>query len=240
MNATTIESERPAARKVLIIDDEWLVAVDVQRTLRRAGYVVDEIVTTSAKALPTFERVRPDLVVLDIALDRQIDGVEVAARLRARSPVPVVFLSAHHDAATLRRAMRASPNGFVVKPFTEAQLVTAVELALNVPPVDDGKLAAQRTLERIAAVLAESRVASTTDPERLPGYDDLSSREREILDCLLDHQRVPGIARSLSISEHTVRNHLKSIFAKLGVHSQEELLDLVVRGAKSATTRVRR
>lgn len=217
--------------KVLVVEDEWIVAVDVQRTLGRAGYVVDEVVTSPSKALSAFDRIRPNLVLLDIELGGATDGVELASKIRARSSVPIVFLSAHCDPPTLRRAMKTAPQGFVVKPFTEAQLLTALQLALHSgEEPNEGTNAAQQTLERIAALLHEvgHTVNSFGAAPRVPDVG-LSSREREILDRLLDHQRVPGIARTLGISEHTVRNHLKSIYAKVGVHSQEELLDYVVR-----------
>jgi len=220
-------------KKILVVDDEWVVAVEVQRTLLRAGYAADEIVTTAAKVIPAFQRVRPDLVLLDIDLGTDVDGVEIAGRIRSLSPAAIVFLSAHCDPPTLRRAMRSSPHGFVVKPFTEAQLLTAVQMALH-QPVSGHEFgaAAQNTLQRIATLLSETghMPATAAAGGRRPEIAAaLSSREREILDSLLSHQRVPGIARTLGISEHTVRNHLKSIYAKLGVHSQEELLDYVVR-----------
>lgn len=234
----SVDTEPPArTTKVLVIEDEWIVATDLQRTLRRAGYAVDEIVTAGARALGAFGRIRPDLVLLDISLDRELDGIEIATQIRARSSVPIVFLSAHCDPVTLRGAMRASPQGFVVKPFTEAQLLTALQLALNAETSDDDAENARQTLRRIATVLAEAgQVPGFASPletaeARVPELSTLTAREREILSRLLDHQRVAGIARGLEISEHTVRNHLKSIYTKLGVHSQEELLQLVVDGA---------
>lgn len=226
-----------ARKKILVVEDEWIVAVDLQRTLRRAGYVVDEVITDGSRALPAFDRIRPDVVLLDIELGLAVDGIALAEKIRSRSAARIVFLSAHSDLPTLRRAMKVDPQGFVVKPFTEAQLFTALELALhNADAPTEPRLQAQATLERIAAVLAESghriAVAEPGLPD-LPELTSLSSREREILQRLVSHQRVPTIARSLGISENTVRNHLKSIFGKTGVHSQEELLELVVRSGAS-------
>lgn len=225
--------EKRSPIKALVIEDEWIVAVDVQRTLRRAGYQVDEVITDGNRAIAAFDRIRPDVVLLDIELGLRFDGIALAERLRAKSAVRIVFLSAHSDLATLRRAMKADPQGFVVKPFTEAQLLTALELALrNLDEPSEPRLAAQQTLERIAAVLAESGhriVAAEPTLDHVPELSGLSSREKEILKRLVAHQRVPTIAKSLGISENTVRNHLKSMFAKTSVHSQEELLELVVR-----------
>jgi len=241
--ASSIHSERSpqpegsvSPKRILVVEDEWIVAVDMQRTLQRAGYVCPEFVTDAARVLATFDRLRPDLVLLDIDLGGELDGGQLAEKIRALSAVPLVFVSAHCDAPTLRRVMRATPQGFVVKPFTEAQLVTAIELALhprNDAPAPDTD--ARDTLSRIRVLLGEAGipVEGASEPRRsMPALAVLSTREREILDRLLAHQRVPGIARTLNISENTVRNHLKSMYAKLGVHSQEELLELVVRGPK--------
>lgn len=230
-------SVHPAARRILVVEDEWMVAVEIQRVLQRAGFVVDEFVSEASRVLPTFERSRPDLVLLDIDLGGPLDGGQLAEKIRAQSPVPLVFVSAHCDTSTIRRVMLSSPQGFVVKPFSEAQLVTAVEMALQhqgKEPSADGD--ARETLSRIAALLDQAGVggkASSAPTRPMPALVQLSAREREILDRLVGHQRVPGIARTLNISENTVRNHLKSIYAKLGVHSQEELLELVVRGPKN-------
>ncbi|MGZ6096347.1 MAG: response regulator [Polyangiales bacterium] len=214
------------------MDDEWMVATEVERSLRRAGYAIPEIVTTAARAMGAFERLRPDLVLLDISLDRDADGVAIAAKIRACSRTPIVFLSGKADTATVKRAIGTSPQGFVVKPFTEAQLLAALELALTPATDDSGTHAALNALDRIAAVLADAGCGGTNELDfaRVPALTTLSTREREILRRFLAHQRVAGVARALSISEHTVRNHLKSMYAKLGVHSQEELLDFVVRG----------
>jgi DNA-binding NarL/FixJ family response regulator len=209
-----------------------MVATEVERALRRAGYAIPEIVVNASRAMSAFERLRPDLVLLDISLDRDADGVAIAAKIRASSRTPIVFLSGRSDAATVKRAIGTSPQGFVVKPFTEAQLLTALELALSSTAEQSGSQTALHALDRIAAILADAGrgAANELDFARVPALATLSTREREILRRFLDHQRVPGVARALSISEHTVRNHLKSMYAKLGVHSQEELLDLVVRG----------
>jgi DNA-binding NarL/FixJ family response regulator len=207
-----------AALRVLVVEDDWMVA-----------HVADEIVNQPQRVIAAFERVRPDLVVLDIELGRDHDGIELAAALRRHSPVPIVFLSAHSDLPTVKRALSAAPQGFVVKPFTSEQLLAAVEIAVHTNAVRP-EVAARRTLEKIAALLSEHgrpRPALVTSDH--PLLRRLSSREREIVRELLGHRRVPGIAKALDISEHTVRNHLKSIFAKLHVHSQSELLDLITR-----------
>lgn len=195
----------PKGAVILIVDDDPRVAGAAQKLLVEAGHNVPEIVGHPTYLEASLARVRPDLVLMDIDLGEGVSGIDVAALLPP--DLPVLFVSAHSDPATLARAGKTRPAGFVVKPFDAPQLRAAVEMAL-----------AQRR--------AEVQVGASGLPD-LPELAILSSREREVLEQLLAHRRAPAIAKALSISPHTVRNHLKKIFAKLKVRSQQELLDRV-------------
>jgi two-component system response regulator FixJ len=144
---------------------------------------------------------------MDIDLGAAESGIEVAAHVPPE--IPVVFVSGHADPATLERARKLRPAGFVVKPFDALQLRAAIEMALERAEPEPGP-----------------RPAGLPD---LPELATLSAREREVLEHLLGHKRAPAIAKALFISQHTVRNHLKNIFAKLNVGSQQELLDRLTR-----------
>ena len=193
----------PKGAVILIVDDDPRVAGAAQKLLVDAGHTVPEIVGHPAHLEISLARVRPDLVLLDIDLGEGASGIDVAALLPP--DLPVLFVSAHADPATLARAGKTRPAGFVVKPFDAPQLRAAVEMAL-----------------------AQGRAATKASglPD-LPELSVLSSREREVLEQLLAHRRAPAIAKALFISPHTVRNHLKKIFAKLKVRSQQELLDRI-------------
>lgn len=219
-----------AQRKVMVVEDEPIVAQDMCAVLREAGYAVPPPVTVARDAEAAVTQERPDLVLLDICLDRGHDGVSLGQTLRSRHGVNVVFVSAHSDAHTLGRVGVASPAGFVVKPFTATQLCATVACALGTPRPDPAR--AQRieqTLQQINRLLKEVDVAAASAPLRPPsvppGLEILTPREREVLDALLRGKRVRGIATSLHLSPHTVRNHMKSLFFKLDVHSQEELIE---------------
>ncbi len=223
--------------RILIVEDETLVARDLEDQLVRAGYDVVGVVSRAAPALAIARHVALDLALVDIELAGGEDGVALAAQL----DVPVIFVSGHADDETLARVREVGAAGFVVKPFSERQLLVALDLALTRAPAPGRDLAqAQRALSDIARALEAAGIVA---PERtlpapkirsVPGLDGLSRREREVLDQLLLHRRPPQIARALAISPHTVRNHLKAIFAKLGVHSQAELLELLVVPAPSS------
>ena len=223
------EPDRRAA--ILIAEDERIVARDMERILGGAGYDVIGVATSPEAVHTMLEARTPDLLLLDIALVRPNDGLELASTI----DVPIVFVSGRSDVATLRRAGALPARGFVVKPFTPAQLLASVEVALGAPGSGSPELErARAALASIAQTLEEIGFAMPTEPSEgmrlraVPGLESLSPREREVLDALLSHRRPPQIAQDLFISPHTVRNHLKSIYAKLGVHSQAELLELVL------------
>lgn len=183
---------------ILIVDDDVMLGTTIKRRLEAEGYRVPEVISRAQDFDAALARVNPDLVLLDIDLGDG-KGTELAKRIPPQTPF--VFVSGHTDDSTLDEASARRPSGFVVKPFEPPQLLAAIEVAI---------VSARSKAPAVAPKLMET----------------LSAREREVLDQLLAHRRPPAIAKALFISQHTVRNHLKSIFAKLGVQSQQELLNL--------------
>jgi PAS domain S-box-containing protein len=116
---------------VLVVEDEALVADDIQRTLTRLGYHVPHTAGTAAEALALTASLKPQLVLMDIHLDGEMDGIEAAELVRVRHGVPVVFLTAYSDDATLERAKHSQPFGYLLKPFNERELRTAIEVSLH-------------------------------------------------------------------------------------------------------------
>ena len=229
-----MSSERKTIKaRVLIVEDEWIVARDLQHTLEEIGLQVLRLVRRPSDVPPLLDELKPDLLVLDIDLDADIDGIDLAAKVQQTHPsVAVLFVSAHAEPETLARISKVDAYGFVVKPFARPQLEAAISVALTrVGRTDDH---AQAALREIAKVLAEAGALPNErrnrDWRQIPGLDELSPREVQVLEALLAHRRPPQIAEDLGISPHTVRNHLKSIYAKCGVRSQAELLRLIVEG----------
>ncbi len=194
--------------RVLVVEDDADVALALRASLASLGYSVVEIVDHASKFDLALERSRPDLVLLDIDLDGEPLGLALAERLP--SHIPFVFVSAHSDPTMLMKAGARRPLGFLVKPYQRAQLAATLEVARSWRPP----------------------ASSSPSEPSAPGLEGLSAREREIVEQLLAHKRVPAIAKALFISPHTVRNHLKNVFSKVGVSSQQELLD-ALRGERS-------
>jgi PAS domain S-box-containing protein len=139
----------PAAR-LLIVEDERITAEDLRDILTELGYVVVSIVSTGSAAIATVEREAPDLVLMDIRIQGNLDGTETAGILRERFDTPIVFLTAHSDEGTLSRAKVAEPLGFIVKPFQEPELHATIEMALHKSRAERERKA---TLERLAAAV---------------------------------------------------------------------------------------
>ena len=117
--------------RILVVEDEAVVALDIEERLSRLGHEVVATADSYVAALEQANALYPDLVLMDVALRDGPDGIEAAERLRSELPVPVVFLTAFADAATLERAKRASPHGYIIKPFDERDLRAAIEIALH-------------------------------------------------------------------------------------------------------------
>jgi diguanylate cyclase (GGDEF)-like protein/PAS domain S-box-containing protein len=116
--------------RVLVVEDERVVARDIQAALQQLGYDVPAAVGTGDDALRLVEEIRPHLIMMDINIQGDKDGVETAMLARERFDVPVLFLTANSDDATLQRAKQAQPYGFLLKPFEEREMVAAIETAL--------------------------------------------------------------------------------------------------------------
>jgi PAS domain S-box-containing protein len=115
---------------ILIVEDEAIVAADLEGKLQRLGYEVAGITAEGEEAVNLVRRLRPQLVLMDIRLEGTMDGIEAAEAIRCRDDVPVIYLTAHSDNATLARAKLTEPFGYLLKPFDERDLATQIELAL--------------------------------------------------------------------------------------------------------------
>jgi DNA-binding NarL/FixJ family response regulator len=120
-----------ARQKILIVDDELWAALDMEWVVQKLGHEVVGPATTAEKAIELAERVRPNLVLMDIRLADNSDGVAAAIEIRQRFDIPSLFVSAHGDPIMRSRAEAARPLGFIEKPFSPESLALAIEAAIN-------------------------------------------------------------------------------------------------------------
>jgi len=140
---------------ILIVEDETIVALDMRQRLEKLGYQVCGVAGTAAAAIERYRQHNPDLVLMDIKLKGDQDGIEAATIIQSEGGPPVIFVTAFTDAATIDRVRAASPFGYIVKPFHEREVSIAIELALS-------KHAHQKSLEKAKQIAEESNRAKSS------------------------------------------------------------------------------
>ncbi|MFQ5713815.1 MAG: response regulator [Candidatus Scalinduaceae bacterium] len=119
-----------AKSKIMIVEDEWITADDIRMSLQSLGYTVTSMVTSGEEAIQNAEKDRPDLVLMDIMLKGEMDGIEAASQIRSCYNIPIIYLTAYADEKILERARITEPFGYIVKPFVNEDLKIAIEIAL--------------------------------------------------------------------------------------------------------------
>jgi len=221
------------AAVLLLVDDEPRVRRGLSRLLEDDYQILEAGSGSEALELLQLESVA--VVISDVVMPG-MDGLQLLERVALVSPSTVrVLLTGRGDYAIAVRAVNeARAFAFLTKPAGEEQLLLTLERALEEHRkhladngASDRLQRLERSLEDIVRAVEQVGVgvrSATEDVADLPGLDDLSRREWEVIRLLLRGHRVPAIARSLCISAHTVRSHLRRVFSKLGVNSQEELV----------------
>ena len=119
-----------AKTSILVVEDESIVAKDIQNSLKKLGYTVPSVENTGEDAIDAAGQYKPDLILMDIMLKGEISGIEAAEQIRQRYQIPVIFLTAYADESTLSKAKVTEPYGYIIKPFKEIDLHTSIEMAL--------------------------------------------------------------------------------------------------------------
>lgn len=120
----------PAQPSILLVEDNVIVAFDMQQRLQQLGYSVQGIVASGEEAVETVARQEPSLILMDIFLDGRMDGIEAAQKILERSQIPIIFLTGHDDEETLGRAKITETFGYIIKPAKPRDLHVAIEIAL--------------------------------------------------------------------------------------------------------------
>jgi DNA-binding NarL/FixJ family response regulator len=210
----------PAPIRVLLIDDHRSILWGLERLIE-SGKPAMEVVGTATNctdALKLLDQAAPDLILLDIGLGDQ-NGVEEIPNLIARSKAKVLVLTGMRDESLHDKAVLAGASGVVEKEAPAETILAAIE------KVHEGQLWLDRAATgRIFLEMSRENAAQAADPERAK-IQSLTEREREIVTVAASHAgaNAKSIAEMLYISEHTLRNHLTSIYDKLGVANRLEL-----------------
>ena len=119
------------AKKVMVVEDESIVSLDIKNSLTKLGYSVSGVAASGDIALTKMQDNRPDVVLMDIHIKGEMSGIDVSRRVKEYFQIPIVYLTANADSATFREAQETDPYGYVLKPFKAAELGIAIEIAIN-------------------------------------------------------------------------------------------------------------
>lgn len=192
--------------RILIIEDEAIIAQDIESQIEELGYDSAGIIHNGDKAVDYLSFHTPDLVLCDINIKGTLDGIDVANAVRAKKKIPFVFLTSMTDRGTIEKAKSALPYGYIVKPFDKRDLLTNIEMALFKfsQEIDALKL----TREKVNAL--------ATTP--------LTDQEFKILNEIINGLSNQQIIEKLHISINTLKYHMKNLLTKMDVKNRAEVL----------------
>ena len=187
--------------RVLILDDEIVIARDLQRILKRLGVGEVEVINSSEEMLGIYLEFKPQLILCDINLEEpNEDGISLCEQIIQNLNTNIIFITAHSDKAYLERASMIKPLNYLLKPFEEKQVTASIKMALSKPEVQKSGLLKQN----YANLLTES--------------------EYKILKQISENKTTSEIASQLFISPKTVENHRRNISQKLGLEARNNSL----------------
>jgi DNA-binding NarL/FixJ family response regulator len=208
--------------RILVADDHALMRRGVKTLLHtHAGWEVCGEAHTGREAVAKAEKLRPDIVILDISMP-DLNGVDAAKRIRKVSPdTELLILSIHYSEQLIREILKVGVRGYIVKSDSDRDLVTAVENLANHHPF---------FTPRATEVILKDFNGEKTQDESSDTVDGcLTSREREILQLIAEGKSCNGIASCLYISPKTAETHRANIMRKLQLHSKTELVRYAIR-----------
>ena len=190
--------------RVLIVEDEPLIAEDIAQGLKKNEFLVSAVVYSKEDAIEQLNINLPDLVLLDINLSGEMSGIEIAEKINTQFNIPFIFITSYSDKQTLEKAKFTEPSGYIVKPFNEASLYSTLEIALYNH--------AQKNKRKFPELSFNKINQHLTDP--------ISEREFSLLQLIYDGKTNKQIADTLFISPNTVKKHINNAYLKLGASSR--------------------
>lgn len=191
--------------RILVVEDEPLVAKDIACHVQEMGFEVAGIAYSGAEAIKMIDTLEIDAALLDIRLEDDISGIDVAKHIRKNKKIPFLYLPSHSNRGTLDEAKTTQPSGYIVKPFDENDLFASLEIALhNYVNLKPQELSIELINERIPT--------------------PLNQREYEILHFLKEGKTNKEISELVFLSVNKIKSHLLKIYEKLDAKNRTEAL----------------
>jgi len=190
--------------KIVIVEDEPLIAQNIAVYLDNNDFIVGGIAYDADEGMALLNQQKPDAAILDINLDSETDGIQIAEFINNNLHIPFLYLTSHADKETLERAKKTEPSGYIVKPFNEKTLLATLEIAIS--------NFAQKSNKQVPSINMAKINKHLISP--------VSEREFDVLEQIYAGKPNMQIADSLFISFNTVKKHINNAYIKLDVNSR--------------------
>jgi PAS domain S-box-containing protein len=174
---------------IIVVEDEIIVAEDIKRSLQNMGYTVSAIVSSGEDAIIKAGELMPDMILMDIVLRGEMNGIEAAGRIRSDLKIPVIYLTAYTDEKILEQAKLTEPFGYIIKPFEDKELHSVIEMALYKNRMDNKLRESQDWLSTVLHSIGDGVIATDKDgnvifinpvAEKLTGWDQDDAKGRDL------------------------------------------------------------
>ncbi len=208
----------PQGSRILIVEDEMIISMEIKQKLLGMGYIVTGQAITGEAAIQKAGDTKPDLVLMDIRLKGNMDGIAAAKRIIELYDLPIIFLTAHSDKSTLERAVAVSPSGYLLKPFKERELLTNIEMSLhkhrvkqnlNKEIVPDNKLSLYKEISSLALAIIVTAPDGkievvNTEATKLSGFSHAELVGKPLTVLFGGHQEMSKEAQESSSSSQLI------------------------------------
>ena len=206
---------------ILIVEDESIIALELQARVKNFGYQVAGIADRGSTAINKFQQLKPDIILMDINIKGDMDGIETTFRIKQLFPeIKILMLTVFESEDKIFNAMKAGATGYLLKDEKLERMLVAFDEIMEGGIPMSASIAAKSLKMLISGYRPEEKTSF------IPGSDEqLTKREIEILEHLARGSRNQGIADKLFISRATVKKHIENIYLKLQLKSRVELVN---------------
>jgi len=194
--------------KILIVEDEPVIAENIAMYLNNYDFTVSAIAYDDEEAISQLKHNTPDAVILDINLESQMNGIQIADHINKHYQLPFLFLTSYADRETLEQAKTVEPWGYIVKPFNEKTLLASLEIAISNFAQRSNQQVPQLSLSKINRHL----------------ISPLSEREFDVLQLIYAGKTNQQIAAAIFVSVNTIKKHIQNAYLKLDAASRATVI----------------